>query len=51
MIEERVPAEDATVCTILFSKMLVDLNIRRTAMEITAAGIEEAKVRPTFRPR
>ncbi len=51
MIDDKVPADDATVWTMLFSKMLVDLNIRSTAMEMTAAGMEEAKVRPTFRPR
>ena len=51
MIEDRVPAADATVWTMLFSWMLTERNIRSTAIEITAAGMEEAKVRPTLRPR
>ncbi len=51
MTEERVPAAEATVCTMLFSKMEVERNIRSTAMEITAAGMEDAKVSPTLRPR
>jgi len=31
--------------------MVEDFTARSRAMEITAAGIDEAKVRPTFRPR
>ena len=44
------PAE-AAVCTMLFSRMFEVLNIRRMAIEITAAGIEADTVRPTFKPR
>ena len=51
MIAESVPAAEATVCTMLFSRMLDSLKADSTAIEITAAGIEVAKVRPTFRPR
>jgi hypothetical protein len=51
MIEDNVPAAEAMVWTILFSRILDPLTNRSTAMEITAAGIEEAKVRPTFSPR
>src|SRR5574342_1038769 len=51
MIAESVPAAEATVCTILFSRIDESLTALSTAMEITAAGIEEAKVRPTLRPR
>ncbi len=43
-------AEDAIVWTILFSQMVAPLNRRSTAMEMTAAGIEVAKVRATFSP-
>jgi hypothetical protein len=45
------PAAEATVWTMLFSQMVAVLKARRIAMEMTAAGIEEAKVSPTFRPR
>ena len=51
MIAASVPAALATVCTMLFSRMFEDLNSRNTAMEITAAGIEVAKVSPTLSPR
>ena len=51
MMDDRVPAAEATVWTMLFSCKLVVLNIRSTAMEMTAAGMEEAKVSPTFSPR
>lgn len=51
MMADRVPAAEAMVCTMLFSLMLWPLNRRSTAMEITAAGMEVAKVKPTFRPR
>ena len=51
MMVESVPAAEACVCTILFSKILLPLKNFKTAIEITAAGIDEAKVRPTFRPR
>ena len=51
MIDDRAPADEATVWTMLFSWMVTPLNQRRTAIEITAAGIDEAKVNPTFSPR
>ena len=51
MIADRVPAAEATVCTMLFSRMVAPLKAESTAIEITAAGIEVAKVRPTLRPR
>ncbi|MCY1171350.1 hypothetical protein D9M73_114580 [compost metagenome] len=51
MIAASVPAALATVCTMLFSRIVAPLNIRSTAMEMTAAGIEVAKVSPTLSPR
>jgi hypothetical protein len=51
MIAESVPAAEATVCTMLFSRMDESLTALRMAIEMTAAGIDEAKVSPTFRPR
>ena len=35
----------------LFSRTLESLKKRSTAIEITAAGMEDEKVRPTFYPR
>ena len=51
MIAESVPAALAIVWTILFSRIELPLNIRRIAIETTAAGIEVAKVSPTLSPR
>ena len=51
IIAESVPAAEATVCTMLFSRMVESFTALRIAIEITAAGIEDAKVRPTLRPR
>src|SRR5258706_4489844 len=51
MIAAIAPAAEATVCTILFSRMLEPGKTLSTAMEMTAAGIDEAMVRPTLRPR
>ncbi len=51
MIEDSVPAAEATVCTMLFSCMVEFFSERRMAIEITAAGIEVAKVRPALRPK
>ena len=51
MIADSVPADEATVCTMLFSCIVESLNPRRIAIEITAAGIEVAKVRPALRPK
>lgn len=47
MIDDRVPAAEATVWTMLFSQMVKVFS----AMEITAAGMEDAKVSPTRRPK
>ena len=51
MIDDMAPAAEATVWTILFSRMLEPEKKLSTAMEMTAAGMDEAKVRPTLRPR
>ena len=51
MIDDSVPAAEATVWTMLFSRIDESLTALRIAIEMTAAGIDEAKVRPTFRPR
>ncbi|MDT4834329.1 hypothetical protein FQZ97_679640 [compost metagenome] len=51
MMEDSVPAAEACVCTILFSRMFASLNRRRTDIEITAAGMADENVRPTFSPR
>src|SRR3954464_10075381 len=51
MIAESVPAADATVWTMLFSRIDEFFTTLRMAIEITAAGIDDAKVRPTLRPR
>ena len=47
IMADKVPAADACVCTMLFSRILESFAILRTAMEITAAGIAEEKVRPS----
>ena len=49
--DDSVPAAEACVCTRLFSRMPPPPSARSTAIEMTAAGIELAKVSPTFRPR
>src|SRR4249919_2164902 len=51
MIEDSVPAAEATVCTMLFSWMVESRKLRSNAIEMTAAGIEVAKVRPAFNPK
>jgi hypothetical protein len=51
MMEESVPAADATVCTMLFSCIVAPRTARSTAIEITAAGIEVAKVSPALSPK
>src|SRR5947207_15673781 len=51
MMAESVPAADATVCTMLFSRIDESLTALRIAIEITAAGIDDANVIPTLRPR
>ena len=51
MIELMAPPTEATVWTVMFSQMVEERNARRIAMEMTAAGMAEAKVRPTSSPR
>ncbi len=51
MMAASVPAAEAIVWTMLFSRMLEFPTKRMTAIEMTAAGIEVAKVRPTLSPR
>src|SRR5262245_21810783 len=51
MIADNVPAADATVCTMLFSRIDESFTALRIAIEITAAGIDDANVSPTLRPR
>src|SRR5262245_15156215 len=51
MIADSVPAADATVWTMLFSRIDESRTRLRIAMEMTAAGMDEANVRPTLRPR
>src|SRR5688500_13136419 len=51
MIAESVPAADATVWTMLSSRIDEYFTALRIAIDITAAGIDDAKVRPTLRPR
>jgi len=51
MIDDSVPAAEATVCTMLFSWMVASRKPRSIAIEITAAGIDVAKVSPALRPK
>ena len=51
MMEESVPAAEATVCTMLFSWAVALPSQRSRAMEITTAGMEVEKVRPALRPK
>ena len=51
MMADKVPAAEACVWTMLFSRMLECWNMRRIAMEMTAAGMDDENVRPTFNPR
>ncbi len=48
---QSVPAADACVWTMLFSRMPPEPIALRTLIEMIAAGMEEAKVMPVFRPR
>ena len=50
-IADSVPAADAMVCTMLFSWIVEFLKLRRSAIEITAAGIDVATVKPIFSPK
>ena len=51
MMADSVPAADACVCTMLFSRMFEFLAILRMAIEMTAAGMADEKVSPTLSPR
>src|SRR5882757_8221679 len=51
MIDESVPAAEATVWTILFSWIVDPLNPRNMAIEMTAAGIDVEKVSPALSPK
>ena len=51
IIDDIAPPTEATVCTVMFSQMVDERKARSSAIEITAAGMAEAKVRPTRRPR
>lgn len=51
MIALSVPADDAIVWTMLFSWIEVLRKNLRMPIEITAAGIDVAKVMPSLRPR
>ena len=51
MIAASVPAAEATVWTMLFSRIEAPRKARSTAIEITAAGIEVANVSPILSPR
>ena len=51
MMAESVPPAEATVWTMLFSLIDPVRKARSTPMEITAAGIDDAIVRPTRSPR
>src|ERR1043165_1905298 len=50
MIDESVPAAEATVWTMLFSWTVAFRKRRRMAIEITAAGMEVEKVIAALRP-
>ena len=50
-IDASVPAAEAMVWTMLFSKIDECRNPRSSAIEMTAAGIEVAKVSPILSPR
>src|SRR5215469_3122273 len=51
IIDAIAPAADATVWTMLFSRIFEPGKTLSTAMDMTAAGMDEAMVRPTFSPR
>src|ERR1700680_61340 len=50
MIAESVPAAEATVWTMLFSRIVESFTALRIAIELTAAGIDDPKGGPTLRP-
>jgi hypothetical protein len=51
MMDDSVPADDAMVCTMLVSPMELPAARRSKAMEMTAAGMDVAKVSPALRPK
>src|SRR4029453_11595736 len=51
IIDESVPAAEATVWTMLFSWTVASRNPRNIAIEITAAGIEVENVSPALSPK
>ena len=51
MIADSVPAAEATVCTMLFSRIDESFTALSSAIEMTAAGMDDANVRPTLSPR
>src|SRR5690625_3539999 len=51
MMAASVPAAEAMVCRMLFSWMVASLTLRKMAMEMSAAGMDVAKVRPALRPK
>jgi len=51
IVAASVPAAEAMVWTMLFSWIVAVRKARSRAIEMTAAGIEVAKVRPILRPR
>src|SRR5262249_62188342 len=51
MIDESVPAAEATVWTMLFSWTVASRNPRKIAIEITAAGIDVENVSPALSPK
>ena len=51
MMADNVPAAEAIVWTMLFSWIVEPAKKRKIAIEITAAGIEVAKVIPIVSPR
>jgi len=50
MMAESVPAAEVTVWKMSSSRMDESLTTLRTAMEMTAVGMDEAKVSPTSSP-
>ena len=51
IMADNVPAAEACVCTMLFSRTLESLKNRKIAIEIIAAGMDDENVKPTFKPR
>ncbi len=51
IMEDRVPAADASVWTILFSWMVEFAKRRSSVIETTVAGMDVANVSPALRPK